>query len=318
MKRKTDRRMRPAIRALLAAMAIELASVSAAPAQAAPCTSDCLAPGDYNLTLVWGGLPRSYNVHVPASYTGANPVALLLDLHGGAGMAAAHRSISGQLAQSDARGFIAVWPQGLDGSWNANGCCLLAHHLNVDDVGFLKKVIATLKSRTNIDASKVYVTGLSNGGGMSHRMACDAADVVTAVAPMSNPLQLSQCHPSRPVTVVAFAGTADGQVPYDGGPFAYPTVTVGVPLGWQGARASLAAWKIINGCSSQLTQTQLPGGSRDESYQSCNGGVKTGLVSIANGAHDLYNGDALHQIIALHPNYAVDVSDYVWDHVFTQ
>jgi polyhydroxybutyrate depolymerase len=263
-------------------------------------------------------LPRVYKVHVPTSYTGNGPVALLLDIHGGLNFSDMQRSISGQLAQSDKRGFIAVWPQGIDGSWNANGCCMLAYHLGVDDVGFLKAVIATLKERANINKNKVYVTGLSNGGGMSHRMACEAADVVMAAAPMSNPLQTDQCHPSRPVTVVAFAGTADLQVPYDGGPLVYPTVTIGVPLGWQGARQSLAAWKLINGCSSVLTQTQLAEGSRDETYLSCSGGVKTGLVSIADGAHDLYNGDALHQIMFVHPNYAVDVSDYVWEHVFAQ
>ncbi len=309
--------VRAAWRFLLAALVVTL-GLAAAPALAAPCTADCLTPGDYTLALSWGGLPRTYQVHVPTSYTGAASVALLLDLHGGATLAAMQRSISGQLAQSDKRGFIAVWPQGFDGSWNGNGCCMLAYTLAIDDVGFLKAVIATLKERANIHHNKVYVTGLSNGGGMSHRMACEAADVVTAVAPMSHPLQTDQCHPSRPITVVAFAGTSDSQVPYDGGPLAYPSVTIGVPLGWQGARASLAAWKLINGCSDTLIQTQLAGGSRDESYFPCNAGVKTGLVSIAGGAHDLYNGDALHQLLFAHPNYAVDVSEYVWEHVFTQ
>ena len=301
------------------------ADASAAPAPASACTTDCLAPGDYTLTLTWDALPRLYMVHVPASYTGSTSVPLLLDLHGGATLAEIQRSTSGQLAQSDKRGFIAVWPQGLDGSWNANGCCLLAYHLNVDDVGFLKAVIATLKGRANINANKVYVTGLSNGGGMTHRMACDAADVVTAVAPMSNPLQIEQCHPSRPITVVTFAGTSDNQVPYAGGivngvtlPINYPNVTIGFPLGWQGARASLAAWKNIDGCSDALNLTPLAGGSTDETYLSCNGGVKTGLVSISGGSHDLYNGDALHQIMFAHANYAVDVSEYVWEHVFTQ
>lgn len=246
-------------RLAMAGLAIAFGMV-AAPAQAAPCTSNCLTPGDYDLALTWGGLPRTYKVHVPTSYAGGDAVALLLDLHGGATFAHVQRSISGQLAQSDQRGFIAVWPQGFDGSWNANGCCLLAHHLGIDDVGFLKAVITALKGRANIDADKVYVTGLSNGGGMAHRMACDAADVVKAAAPMSNPLQLAQCNPSRPVSVVAFAGTSDMQVPYDGGPLAYPSVTIGVPLGWQGARASLAAWKGINGCSDALTRPSSPGG----------------------------------------------------------
>ncbi len=151
---------------------------------------------------------------------------------------------------------------------------------------------------------------------MAHRLACDAADVVRAAAPASNPLQMETCHPVRPVTVIAFAGTADTQVPYDGGPLIYPGVTVGVPLGWQGARASLAAWKAISGCSSTLTRTQLAGGSRDETYANCVGGVKAGLVTIAEGHHDLYNGDLLHQILYAHPNYAVDISDYMWENIF--
>jgi len=215
---------------------------------------------------------------------------------------------SGQREQSDRLGFIVAWPQGIANSWNGQGCCTVAYDLKIDDVGFLRAVIGEVSARTNIDAAKVYVTGWSNGGGLSQRMACEAADLVAAIAPVAHPVNSQDCHPSRPVSVLAFHGTADETIPYEGGGTVLPREVLGVPLGWQGARASLAAWKGIAGCSSSLTGTQLAGASRDESYRSCVGGASVGLVTVADGKHDLYTDTGL-------PG-RVDVAAYIWDHVF--
>lgn len=295
-----------AMAALLAACGL---GAAATPVAAAPCTQNCLAPGDYDLSMVWGGLTRTYKVHVPASYTGSAPVALALDIHGHALTADNQRTNSGQLQQSDQRGFIAVWPQGIGNSWNGNNCCTVAFNLNLDDVGFLRAVIGQIRARANINADKIYATGWSNGGGMSQRLACQAADLIRAAAPVAHPLNTNQCTPSRPITVIAFHGTADTVIPYDGGGN-LPQQILGVPLGWQGARASLAAWKLISNCSSQLSQVQLTGASRDETYTACNGGVRAGLVTVAKGQHDLYHADPAAD--------SIPVAEYIWTHVFQQ
>ena len=292
-----------------ACVAIALAfALNAAPGQAQQCTVNCLTPGDYDLTMQWDGLQRSFKVHVPASYTGNAAVALTLDLHGHALTNTDQRNRSGQLQQSDRLGFIAVWPQGVVNSWNGHGCCTTAFNLQVDDVGFLRQVIATIKARAFIDSSKVYVTGWSNGGGMTQRMGCQAADVVRAIAPVAHPLNTNNCNPSQPISTLHFHGTADEVIPYDGGGHVLPRQILGIPLGWQGARQSLAAWKLVLGCSSTLSATQLNGASRDETYTDCAGQRMAGLVTVADGKHDLYTPDGSPGQVA--------IARYIWDHVF--
>jgi len=277
-------------------------------AEAAPCTTSCLAPGDHDLQINSGGYLRLYRVHVPQRYSGQAPVALVIDIHGHALTNDDQMKRSGQREQSDRLGFIVAWPQGIANSWNGQGCCTVAYDLKIDDVGFLRAVIGEVSARTNINAAKVYVTGWSNGGGLSQRMACEAADLVAAIAPVAHPVNSQDCRPSRPVSVLAFHGTADETIPYEGGGTVLPREVLGVPLGWQGARASLAEWKTILGCSSTLTATQLAGASRDEHYRSCLNGITNGLVTIADGKHDLYTPDG--------KSGHIDVAAYIWSHVF--
>ena len=300
-------------------MALLLAALTfAAPAQAAPCSFNCLTPGDYTIVTLSGLLPRSYLVHVPASYTGNSAVPLLLDLHGFTSYAADERKYSGQLQQSDQRGFIAVWPDGIALSWNAYGCCAVGNAIGVDDVSFLRQVIVALKGRANIDATRVFVTGISNGGGMAQRMACEAADLVRAVASVSFPLNTNNCHPAKPIGVTEIAATADATIGYYGGTPAIPGLPndlAGVPLGVQGARESLAAWKLISGCSDDLARTQINDEVRSEVYTSCNGGVREGLVTVTGGKHVLY---ANYVGLGYDGTYVppINVAPYIWDNVF--
>jgi polyhydroxybutyrate depolymerase len=289
------------------------------PAFADPCTGNCIGPGDYNFMLISDGIPRTYMVHVPATYSGSSAVPLLLDLHGFSSYAAQERQVSGQLQQSDKRGFIAVWPQGIALSWNGYGCCAIAGIAQVDDVGFLRAVIASVEAIANIDSTRVFVTGISNGGAMAMRMACEAADVVRAVASVSFPLNSSQCSPAKPIGVTEIAGTADTTVPYGGGD-SLQLGTVGgilsIPFAVQSAPASLAEWKAIDGCDDMMIVTSLPGDSYADVYTNCSGpgDVRVGLVTIPGGGHILYNG---YVGLGYDGNNApFDVSEYIWDYVF--
>ena len=287
-------------------------------AHAAPCATNCVTPGDYTIATVSGGIPRTYLVHVPASYTGDAAVPLLLDLHGFTSYASDERKYSGELAQSDKRGFIAVWPDGIALSWNAYGCCFVGDAAHVDDVSFLRQVIITMKGRANIDASRVFVTGISNGGGMAQRMACEAADLVGAVASVSFPLNTATCNPAKPIGVTEIAATGDATISYYGNTSSLPPLpndTAGVPLGVQGARESLAEWKTIDGCTSDLTRTQISTDVRAEEYRICSNGVKIGLVTVTGGKHVLYSN---YVGLGYDGTYVspIDCASYIWDNVF--
>lgn len=310
--------MKKAIRYLTAmvaaAMAVAIAPTAtaapAATAPATPCTPGKLTYGDCDQTIVWAGKSRLIHVHVPANYLRQKDrVPLLLDLHGFTstgleerdGLADVAPVGSDQLRKSNELGFIAVFAEGLDKSWNAYGCCGNSWATKVDDVGFLREVIRTMKAASSkIDPNRVYVTGLSNGGGMAHRMACEAADVVRAVASVSFPLNqpyLSQsltCNPAKKISETEFRGTNDETVFYYG------------PI-FQPATWSQDTWRAIDGCNASLSLTQIKPNIRDVTYTQCLNGTRVGLVTIVGGTHVLYKNKEDFKI-----------ADYIWDHVFNQ
>lgn len=233
-----------------------------------------LAHTNYDRVFVFDGVERTYTVHLPVGYTGLTPVPLVLDFHGFGSSVFVQQFISGMEAVSDAEGFIVAYPEGLDASWNGGLCCGESVAQNVDDVGFAHAVIAAVVAEENIDVQRVYATGLSNGGAMTHRLGCEAANTFAAVAPLAFPLPfspLSVCVPSRAIPVLHFAGTDDTLVPYGGNvdPFL------------ASAAASFAYWRDTNGCGAGLPdETVVTGASMCETYTSCTDGVEVGLCSI--------------------------------------
>ncbi len=240
-----------------------------------------LKAGDASKTVSVGGTSRKYTVHVPASYTGRTAVPLVLDFHGLMGSAANEKSTSGYLALSDKEGFIIVYPEGIDQAWNVGPCCTKSR--TVDDLGFAKAVVTAMEADACIDAKRVYATGVSMGGGMSHYLACNAADIFAAVAPSAFDLLTADeepCKPSRPIGVLSQRGTADTLVPYAGGASSPPN-GLNVTIHFLGAKATLAKWGELDGCSGSATA----GANNCEMYTQCQGGVQVGLCSIQGGSH---------------------------------
>ena len=110
-----------------------------------------------------------------------DPVPLVLDWHGLGSSGAGQEAISGYKALSDQEGFIIAWPDGIDQAWNIGPCCTTSR--SVDDLGFARAIVDDVKKRVCIDPKRVYADGYSMGGGMSHYLACNAADIFAAVAP---------------------------------------------------------------------------------------------------------------------------------------
>lgn len=170
---------------------------------------------------VVGGRDRRYLVHLPPRAGAARP-ALVLALHGGGGRAEGVAAQTGFSSLAEREGFVVAYPDGVDKGWNdgRDGVPSTAARENVDDVGFLAAVIDDVARRDAIDRSRVYVTGISNGAFMSSRFACERAELVAAiglVAGTMGPELAAACRFARPVAVIAFLGTADPLVPYEGG-----------------------------------------------------------------------------------------------------
>jgi polyhydroxybutyrate depolymerase len=245
-----------------------------------PATST-LKPGETTESIDIGGTTRSYILHVPASYAGAAPVPLVLDFHPILFDDNFERANSGYAALSDQEGFIVAFPNGIDHAWNIGPCCTTSR--TVDDLGFAKQLVAQLKSEGCIDPKRVYATGYSMGGGMSHYLACNAADVFAAVAPSAFDLLIDSeepCHPARPITEITFRGTADPIVPYAGGASSPPN---GLPvvIHFLGAQGTFQKWAALDNCTGSPVDT----GNGCSTYQQCAGGVEVTLCTTQGGGH---------------------------------
>lgn len=183
---------------------------------AVACAPAVLGAGDHVVMLEHGGMMRSARVHVPASVDLEAAAPLVLNFHGFSSNASQQELFSGMNATADAEGFVVVYPEGVLSSWNAGACCGTAMMQQLDDVGFVRALVSELHAQLCIDARRTYATGMSNGGFMSHRLACEASDVFAAVAPVSAVNGMDDCMPGRPVPVMMFNGTADALVDYNG------------------------------------------------------------------------------------------------------
>lgn len=130
------------------------------------------------------GHTRQYKVHVPPSYVPTTPMPVVFCIHG-LGQNAVMFCVdgAGMPTKADAAGFILVMPNGYQNSWNAGTCCGAAVDAKLDDVALMRAIFKEVAIHLNIDQARVYATGLSNGGYMSYRLACEASDLFVAVAP---------------------------------------------------------------------------------------------------------------------------------------
>lgn len=250
------------------------------------CPSSKLPAGDTDETLQVGGDSRNYVLHVPAAYDGSKPVPLIIDFHPLSGSGPSERAGSPYPAQTDAEGLIMAFPSGKQGpsggAWNVGPCCVAS----VDDVAFAKALVSKISESACVDAKRVYAVGFSMGGGMSHYLACHAADVFAAVAPAAFDLleeNVDDCQPSRPLSIVAFRGTSDPVVPYAGG---YSAVVPGMPITFLGAEATFDKWAELNECSGAPSAEDDKGCS---TYSSCKAGVEVTLCTDQGGGHDQGN-----------------------------
>lgn len=263
-----------------------------------------------NGSIMHGGIQRDYILYVPANYTGSEAVPLLFNFHGYTSNATQQMWYGDFRPIADTAGFIIVHPEGtLDANSNM--------HFNVgwggssvDDLGFTNALLDTLSANYTIDQTRIYSTGMSNGGFMSFLLACELSDRIAAIGSVTGsifPQTLASCNPSHPVPVLQIHGTSDGTVPYTGG------------AGWSSSIASLlSTWANLINADALPTTTPMPNisttdGTSVERISYLNGDNCAELIhyKITGGSHS-WAGSAFN---IAGTNYDINASIEVWKFV---
>jgi polyhydroxybutyrate depolymerase len=245
-----------------------------------------------------GTTSRSYFLHVPSTYGGSKPVPLVLEFHYLGSSGAVARAMSPYPAQIDPEGAVMAFPNGLPGpsgtAWNFGPCCVAG----VDDVAFVKALVAQIKTTACIDPKRVYAVATSMGGGMAYYLACHAADVFAAIAPAAWDLlqeNVGDCQPTRPITVISFRSTGDTLVLYTGGA---SSVVPGMPITFLGAQATFQKWAQIDQCTGSPSAEDANGCS---TYAKCQSGVAVVLCTKQGGNQDPGKPSIAWPLLTQHP-----------------
>lgn len=264
-----------------------------------------------------GGQQRTYLLRVPRGHTSSSaPAPLVIALHGGGGNADNAEQMTGFTELVERERLIVAYPDGSGRNrlnrlltWNAGHCCAFAMQNQVDDVAFVAALIDRIAATHAVDQARVYVTGMSNGAMMSHRLGRELSARIAAIAPVVGAVFGDEPVAASPVSAIMINGLEDESVPADGGP----------PGGlaknqWDGtpARPNVDQghfWARSNGCSA------TPG--RSEQRQvitwrwACPAGLGVEVHQVRNAGH-AWPGGRRGSTLGDRPSSAMDATEVIW------
>ena len=277
----------------------------------------------YDETLVIDGRERSYTLHLPASVPPGGGAALLIGLHGGlsAGSRIGHRYGFDELAERE--GIIAVYPDAVGRFWNDGRADAgnPARDDGVDDVRFIVALIDEMLLRYAIDPRRVYVAGVSIGGLMALRLACESSERFAAVAAVTAAMPEApdyECAPSRPVSLMIVNGTDDGIMPFDGGDISFAGKTFGRI---RSTDDTVAFWARHNDCPEAPEVAAYadadPGDGTmvlHETHGPCRAGSEVVLVTVIGGGHSFPGGNPIiPDLVVGNTSNDIHAEEEIWD-----
>ncbi|MBK8444866.1 MAG: T9SS type A sorting domain-containing protein [Sphingobacteriales bacterium] len=244
-------------------------------------------------TLQWEGTTRSYRLHLPPDYSSSTALPLIINMHGLGSNAWQQEAYSGMNNIADTAAFVVAYPDGLQDAasqttyWNCG--FMSPYHSGSDDVGFIQAMMDSISAQYNIDQDRIYACGMSMGGFMSYRLACELEERIAAIASVTGVAVDSvfhYCQNTRPVPLLHIHGTADSTVPYEGGAGLGGTIMMPV-------QEAVNFWVARNQCPELPPQiTDLADSNTADGctathtvYTSCEKGSRVELYRINGGAH---------------------------------
>ena len=241
-----------------------------APDPSPGCSGGTIVAGHSEATIQIGSRQREYVQHVPSTYDGTKPFAVLIDFHGGTydGPRWDARPSNKFKDMAETEHFIYLAPTGLNAWWTTTDGA------DGDDGQFMRALIDELKQNACVDNRRFYTTGCSMGGDMSFYMACYFSDVIAASLPMCGTMAfpLTDCQPTRPISVQFNMGSRDSLNCWEP-----PRTSVGNPC----ASEVLDTFKALNGCTDAAEETQ---GGLCMTHDECEGGTEASIC-LLNATH---------------------------------
>ncbi len=280
-----------AVLTILSCSTLDFACVSSQPAVAT--------------TFDYGGLQRSYRVYQSALYDGNTAFPVLVLLHGMDQTGDAMIPLTHMNTVADQMGFNVIYPDAYNKNWNdgRNVAGIPAYDQNVDDVGFIGAVLDRVKGTLRVDAKRIYVAGISNGAMMAYRLACETPERFAAAATVVGALPVNlaaSCSSATPIPIIAFNGTNDGLVLWNGGTIIVNNQDLGDILS---VPETIAQWVAINRCNSAAQIVEMPDtaptdGTRAyrETYTPQTGGADVVFYRIEGAGHT-WPGGAFYQLL---------------------
>ena len=266
-----------------------------------------------NGTIVSSGKEREYLLHVPKAYDPTRPMPLVISLHAAALWPATQMETSQWNKAADQHGFIVVYPSGTRMAPVPLLPSLPAWPMKseagrMENVRFISELIDTLEATYSIDSTRIYVNGISNGGGMAFVLSCTLSDRIAAVGTVAAAQELpwSWCTDSRPVPMIAFHGTADRIVPYGGGssPIS-PMLIPSVPT-W------VASWARRNGCGPKPVESAVAADVMRAEYTNCSEGAGVVLYTVQGGGHAWPGGKPMPAWLVGPTSSGIDATAEMW------
>ncbi len=228
-----------------------------------------------NGTITHDGLTRDHITYVPSAYVPGTPVPLVFVMHGFTQSATAIMNVTVFNDLAEQEGFIVAYPNGVDNGWNTNSP--FPGGSTADDVGYIGALRDTLISQFSIDTTRIYATGFSAGGYMSHKLGCESPKCFAAIASVSGTINdgdLAGCAPQHTPGVMQIHGTSDFIVSYNGSIFS-----------GLGVQDVLDLWTSKLACSTPPTITPFNATVEQQVYAPCNGSASVVHYKIDGGGH---------------------------------
>ena len=266
---------------------------------------------DKTHTLISHGVERSYILYVPSSYTAGTPLPLLLVLHGKGGSAEGVAEMTGFSGLAEEQNFIALYPNGLEQQWNFVKDPPGYTRMRQDDVGFLLELVDEITRQYAVDDRRIYVTGFSNGGFMTQRLACSAPERFAAFASVGGAgfggLD-ALCQTPSALSLMLMHGTKDTVVPWSGH----------TRRRLESVTETFAFWSIYTGCNGDLTETSLPQMTIITSVTlivaGCPDGNELLLYKIEGGGHNWPGAEGfLSSEVAGNVTMDIQASEVIWE-----